>query len=85
MIGDSGWDLALRRDRYQDFCAQAKLATEADQARALGVSASYLNRLLAGRRHVNRRFIAGALLALGCPFEELFEVRKRDGDGKAAA
>ncbi|MEU6034021.1 helix-turn-helix transcriptional regulator [Actinomadura sp. NPDC047616] len=77
MISEPGWDAVLRRDRYELCCKRAGLETEADQARAIGVSASYLNRLLSGERHLNRFFIAGALRTFGCAFEDLFEVRPR--------
>ncbi|WP_242882657.1 helix-turn-helix domain-containing protein [Actinomadura litoris] len=80
---DTGWETALRRDRYRDYCARVQLTSEEAQARAIGVSASYLNRLLAGERYPNRFFIAGALVVLGCAFEELFEVHARPARRRA--
>jgi transcriptional regulator with XRE-family HTH domain len=78
MIGQRGWDIVLRSDQYALLCRRMSLVSEADQARAIGVSASYLNRLLAGERHLNRFFIAGALQVLGCGFEDLFATRVRE-------
>lgn len=52
-----------------------------EMARAMGISESQVYRVLQGKRHINEKFILGALRAFpGYRLEELFYVVPAGGD-----
>lgn len=62
------------RPTYMDVARRAGLPTVRQIAQAVGVHPSNLARVVGGSQRPSSRFIAGSIVALGAPFEELFDV-----------
>lgn len=74
--------IALDLRRYEQFADAAGWTTQADEAQALGVSESTVNRIRNGAIAPGERFIA-RLLAIAVPrnwdFHDLFTLLDEDG------
>lgn len=67
--------LELKRDKLKQYRKLAKLDTDQEFARALGVNPATVSRVLAGTSAPGSRFIAGLALVFGIAlFEDLFAV-----------
>lgn len=61
----------LRNGNYQNL---------SELARTMGISVSQLYRVRGGKRHINRKFIVGAVRAFpNCKLNELFYLAPKDG------
>ncbi len=65
-------ELRLNIEKMRQVLAERE-CSEREMARQMEVAYSYLNRLLAGKRSVGSRAIAGFLLA-GFAWDEIFQV-----------
>lgn len=68
-------EVRLRVGQWRKFCAMRNWDSENQQAKALGVSPSTINRILKGTQRPSGEFIGAALVAFPhLEFSDLFEV-----------
>lgn len=67
--------IALRLDRYAEIAKAYGWNTNADAARALGISEAQISRILAGKAYANDEFVAALLdVAPIAGFRRCFEI-----------
>lgn len=73
-IGAPAQSLRVRRAQWVRHMISAGYPTYEEQARRLGVARTTVGRVVSGQTTPSPGIIAGALIATGRTFEELFEV-----------
>lgn len=77
--------LALRPEGLQKVRKLAKITTDADLAKQIGINQSNLSRVLTGKAAPGPRFIAGIVDAFGAEwFSDIFMVIPDDGQDEVA-